>query len=91
MLIYITSDMKILKNTSCALFFAISLLFNQHATAQQLKTLQLKDVKDLKEFFRYKGKSTPVISGHRGGTIKGFPENCIATFENTLKYTPAFF
>jgi len=84
--------MKILKNTSFTLFFAISLLlFNQQATAQQLKTLKLKDVKDLKEFFRYKGKNTPIISGHRGGTIKGFPENCIATFENTLKYTPAFF
>jgi glycerophosphoryl diester phosphodiesterase len=32
-----------------------------------------------------------LISGHRGGTAKGYPENCIATFEITLRYTPAFF
>lgn len=33
----------------------------------------------------------PIISGHRGGMTKGFPENCIASFVNTLRHTPAFF
>jgi len=33
----------------------------------------------------------PVISGHRGGAAKGYPENCIPTFEHTLSATPAFF
>ncbi|RDC56389.1 glycerophosphodiester phosphodiesterase [Pedobacter chinensis] len=56
-----------------------------------INTLKIKDVNQLREFFKYTGKNTPIISGHRGGTVKGFPENCIATFENTLKYTPAFF
>jgi len=56
-----------------------------------INTLKIKDVSQLREFFKYTGKNTPIISGHRGGTVKGFPENCIATFENTLKYTPAFF
>jgi len=56
-----------------------------------INTLKIKNIAELQQFFNYTGKSTPIISGHRGGTVKGFPENCIATFENTLKYTPAFF
>lgn len=42
-------------------------------------------------FFRYTGNDRPIIAGHRGGMVKGFPENSIATFENTLKHTPAIF
>lgn len=61
------------------------------ASAQQLKVLKIKNTKELKEFFRYKGKNTPIISGHRGGMVKGFPENSIETFENTLRHTPAFY
>lgn len=56
-----------------------------------INTLKIKNVNELREFFKYTGKTIPIISGHRGGTVKGFPENCIATFENTLKFTPAFF
>ncbi|GEP98500.1 hypothetical protein CCY01nite_47600 [Chitinophaga cymbidii] len=56
-----------------------------------MHTLNIKSTKELKEFFRYKGKNTPVISGHRGGMVKGFPENSIETFENTLRHTPAFY
>jgi len=55
------------------------------------KLHKVNTTRELKEFFRYKGKSTPLISGHRGGMIKGFPENSIETFENTLKHTQAFF
>lgn len=28
----------------------------------------------------------PMISAHRGGPMPGYPENCIATFENALSY-----
>jgi glycerophosphoryl diester phosphodiesterase len=56
-----------------------------------LHTLNINNVEELHRFFSYTGKDIPLISGHRGGATKGFPENCIATFENTLRYTPAFF
>ena len=46
---------------------------------------------DVHIFFRYTGKDNPIISGHRGGIVKGFPENSIESFENTLKHVPAFF
>lgn len=75
-----------------ALTLAVSLLAVSSVTqAQQLHSLKIKKTNQLKEYFRYKGKNTPIISGHRGGMIKGFPENSIATFENTLRHTPAFF
>ncbi|QIP16525.1 glycerophosphodiester phosphodiesterase family protein [Spirosoma aureum] len=59
--------------------------------AQSLNRLPIKTVQDLRTFFHWTGKQVPIISGHRGGMVKGFPENSIATFENTLKHTPAFF
>jgi glycerophosphoryl diester phosphodiesterase len=56
-----------------------------------INIIKVKKAKDLHAFFRYTGKDIPVVSGHRGGAVKGFPENSIESFENTLKYTPAFF
>lgn len=63
----------------------------EEVSAQQTHRLNIKNNKDLSEFFRYTGKGRPIISGHRGGTEKGFPENSIEAFENTLRYTPAFY
>jgi glycerophosphoryl diester phosphodiesterase len=73
--------------------FLVLVFLTASATAQtgDLQVLKIKSPKQLKDYFKYTGKDLPVVSGHRGGTTKGYPENCIATFENTLKYTPAFF
>ena len=70
------------------LFF--SCMFAVHAQ-NKMNVLNLKSAKDLHDFFRYTGNDVMLIAGHRGGMVKGFPENSIATFENTLKHTPAFF
>lgn len=51
-----------------------------------LKTIEAADLRD---FFSYSKDRIPFISAHRGGPREGFPENCLATFENTLKTTPA--
>ncbi|GAB4000477.1 hypothetical protein GCM10028807_53580 [Spirosoma daeguense] len=70
--------------------FLIIILFDV-VFAQPIRRLPIKTVQDLHSFFKWTDKKTPIISGHRGGMVKGFPENSIATFENTLKHTPAFF
>ncbi|MGV3639664.1 MAG: glycerophosphodiester phosphodiesterase family protein [Adhaeribacter sp.] len=57
----------------------------------KMHTLKFKNSADQHRFFRYTGQDIPLISGHRGGMTKGYPENCIPTFENTLRHTPAFF
>jgi glycerophosphoryl diester phosphodiesterase len=56
-----------------------------------INVLKLKSAKDLHAFFRFTGNDRLLVAGHRGGMVTGFPENSIATFENTLKHTPAFF
>ena len=53
--------------------------------------LKFNSAKELQEFFRYKKEDMPLISGHRGGSEPGYPENSIESFENVLQYTPAFF
>jgi len=60
-------------------------------TKSSMNVLKIKSAKDLHAFFRFTGNDVMLISGHRGGMVKGFPENSIATFENTLRHTPAFF
>src|SRR5690606_2097264 len=61
------------------------------AQKESLQQIEITTPKKLHKFFQYKEGSVPIISGHRGGMVEGFPENSIATFENTLKYTPAFY
>jgi glycerophosphoryl diester phosphodiesterase len=41
----------------------------------------------LRELFHRTGEPLPAVSAHRGGPMKGFPENCLATFSNTLQHT----
>jgi glycerophosphoryl diester phosphodiesterase len=53
--------------------------------------LAIRDSRELQEFFKYTPDRIPLISGHRGSTKEGYPENCLATLENTLRHTPAFF
>jgi glycerophosphoryl diester phosphodiesterase len=41
----------------------------------------------LQDLFQRSSEALPFVSAHRGGPRQGFPENCIATFENTLGRT----
>ena len=41
----------------------------------------------LRELFRPESDPLPFVSAHRGGAQPGFPENCPATFEHTLRHT----
>jgi len=57
----------------------------------KLHQLNIESVSALQEYFRYTGADVPLISGHRGGTYSGYPENCIETLEYVLQHTPATF
>jgi glycerophosphoryl diester phosphodiesterase len=54
-----------------------------------LHTFNLRGPDDLRALLSYGKGRLPSVSAHRGGPRKGFPENCIATFENTLRFTHA--
>lgn len=49
----------------------------------------VKTPEGLREIFHYTGDSISFLSCHRGGPENNLPENCIATFENTLSQTYA--
>jgi glycerophosphoryl diester phosphodiesterase len=55
----------------------------------RLHTLDLRTAQDLRALFHQTDQSMPLVSAHRGGAKPGYPENCIATFENTLRHTYA--
>ena len=72
----------------CAAFW---LLASAVDAQSRFNILAFKDINDFQSYFHYTPGHPPIISGHRGGTTAGYPENCIATFENTLRHTNAFF
>ncbi len=51
----------------------------------------IKSFEDLQAYFRYSPERDVIISGHRGGMMSGFPENCIESCEKTLSLMPTFF
>jgi glycerophosphoryl diester phosphodiesterase len=55
----------------------------------KLHVINVKNNTDLHSIFKYNGHRAPFISAHRGGSLPGFPENSMATYENTLKNTYA--
>ncbi len=56
---------------------------------RQLFRIDPRSPHGLQEIFQPTGKPFPFVSAHRGGAQKGFPENCIATFEHTLDHSYA--
>ncbi len=57
------------------------------ARERKLYRLDPQTPEGLQELLSFSGTPLPIVSGHRGGAWKGFPENCIATFERTLEQT----
>lgn len=78
--------MKIRKHLLFNLLFLV-LLFVQ-TSCQSNNYLSFKNSEALQEYLRWEPGKAPIISAHRGGPMSGFPENCLETFENGLKYAP---
>ena len=62
--------------------------FTLSCTAQQKHHLSFKNTNELQEFLDTRKTNFPLLSAHRGGPMKGFPENAIETFENATRYQP---
>jgi glycerophosphoryl diester phosphodiesterase len=52
-----------------------------------LHRLDPRTAAGLQTLFQFTGEPLPIVSAHRGGPKKGFPENCLETFEHTLQHT----
>jgi glycerophosphoryl diester phosphodiesterase len=57
------------------------------AASVPLHRIDPRTAAGMQELFKFTGEPLPYVSAHRGGPEKGFPENCIQTFEHTLRYT----
>jgi glycerophosphoryl diester phosphodiesterase len=81
------------KSFAIILLIAICFPIGNVVTAQTLKNQSLKILKyeEPHDYFKYKGDGSILISGHRGGREKGYPENSIEGFQNVLRQISAFF
>lgn len=85
--------MKIVSLILLSLLGAFLPTGNTSASGKTQKShyIQVKNSRDLHAYFRYAADRPIVVSGHRGGMLDGFPENCIESFEKTLSYMESFF
>lgn len=58
-------------------------------TTVPLHCIDAQTPQGLQELFRHAAEALPLVSAHRGGSGKGWPENCLATFAHTLRHTYA--
>lgn len=61
------------------------------AQAPKLHTVTINSIEDLQAYFTYDPGRDIIVSGHRGGMMPGYPENCIESCEKTLSMMPTFF
>jgi len=54
----------------------------------QAHTISFNKPAELHEYLRWRPDRPPLLGAHRGGPSPGFPENCIATFESSLRFAP---
>lgn len=73
------------------LFAAVSVKAADKVKTATPHYISIGSRQQLHNWFRYSPSRAVVISGHRGGMVTGYPENCIESFEKTLSMMPSFF
>lgn len=73
------------------LFLFLSALDIMAADRVKSYYIQIENSEQLHAYFRYSPDRPVVVSGHRGGMLEGYPENCIESFEKTLSLMESFF
>ena len=53
--------------------------------------VRIGSIEELQAYFTYDHGRDLIVSGHRGGMMPGYPENCIESCEKTLSMMPTFF
>lgn len=66
-------------------------VFPACAQGPRLHRVQIKSIEELQAYFTYDPARDIIVSGHRGGMMPGYPENCIESCEKTLSMMPTFF
>ena len=79
-----------------AMAFAVAAILSavaveRPAPEKNLHTVRINSLEDLKAYFAFNPERDIIVSGHRGGMMPGYPENCIESCEKTLSMMPTFF
>ncbi|MFC4817290.1 hypothetical protein [Flavobacterium sp. GCM10023249] len=71
--------------------YVVVLVFYTFASFGQTKSycISFPNPTEFHSFFQGKNNMYPIVSAHRGGPALRFPENCTATFANTIRQVPA--
>ena len=70
------------------LIVILNLVATGNAQLQKKHYFSFAAPDELQTYLRWTPERPPLIAAHRGGPMPGYPENCIATFENALSYAP---
>jgi len=70
------------------LLFCVILTGCSHHAAEKKYYVSFDTGDELRDYLAWTDDRVALISVHRGGPEPGYPENCIATFENALNYAP---
>lgn len=81
--------MKLIKTLFVGIMSLVAL--GVSAKAPKSYYTDIRNAEQLREYFSYSPTRPIIISGHRGGMVTGYPENCIESFEKTLTMMPSFF
>lgn len=71
-----------------SVFVVLLLAVCSWSFAQQSHLLQFKTTEELRNFLSYSEKRIPLVSAHRGGPEKGYPENAVETFQHSIGFQP---
>lgn len=82
---------RIKNRWACFLLSMALASFMMPVSAQSSRYYSSYTSRQLKSFFAYKGDGSVLVSGHRGGRERGFPENSMEGLQNVLTKMPAFF
>lgn len=78
-----------MKNTKLLLLAACcAAIMPACAQAPRLHTVKIDSIEELQAYFTYDPARDVIVSGHRGGMMPGYPENCIESCEKTLSLMP---
>lgn len=81
-----------MKNTKLLLLAACcAAIMPACAQVPRLHTVKIDSIEELQAYFTYDPARDVIVSGHRGGMMPGYPENCIESCEKTLSLMPTFF
>lgn len=81
-------NVKKIIGTSFLLFCFVSICAQK---TDNKNYMSFDNSKDLHQHFAYRNDGSILISGHRGGLDKMYPENSIEGFQNVLNHMPAMF